>query len=326
MKAIICDRPGGPDVMKWKETPIPEPSADEIRIKIKATAVNRADTLQRRGKYPVPDGVTSIMGLEMSGVVESVGSHVDSWNMGDEVFGLLPGGGYAEYAVIHKDMAWRKPEQLSFEQAAAIPEVFLTAYQALFWIGGLEEHSEATVLVHAAASGVGTAAIQLAKKSGAVVIGTASAGKHNICKDLGIDWVIDYKREDFFEVISEEYGSGVDIILDMVGANYFERNLKILNRDGRLVNIASLSGTKAEINLLTLLSKRLRIEGTTLRSRSRDYQIKLAKACGDFCMPDWETGRLQSVIDCEMPIQEASEAHKIMEKNENAGKIVLRVD
>jgi len=326
MKAIVCDGVGGPNVMKWQNAPMPETAPDEIRVRVKATAVNRADTLQRKGKYPVPEGVTSVMGLEMSGVVESVGTMAEEWSVGDEVFGLLSGGGYAQFAVIHKDMAWRKPPELSFEKAAAIPEVFLTAYQALFWIGGLGDRSDSTVLIHAAASGVGTAAIQLAKKAGAVVIGTASSGKHTICKALGIDLVIDYKSEDFLEVISDEYGSGVDIILDMVGANYFERNMKILNRDGRLVNIASLSGTKAEINLLTLLAKRLRIEGTTLRSRSKDYQIKLAASCGEFCMPGWKTGILKPVIDRVLPVEDASEAHRIMEKNQNAGKIVLSVE
>lgn len=325
MKAVVCEGVGKPGVMKWKETKTPEPGADEIRVDVKATAVNSADTLQRRGKYPVPEGVTEVMGLEMSGVVNAVGQNVSEWKTGDEVFGLLPGGGYAEQTVIHKNMAWKKPATITFEEASAIPEVFLTAYQALFWIGGLQHATSKTVLIHAAASGVGTAAIQLAKKAGATVIGTASAGKHDLCKELGIDLVINYKQDDFLEVINEEFGHGVDVVLDMVGANYFERNLSVLNKDGRLVNISSLSGAKAEINLLRVLAKRLRIEGTTLRSRSRDYQIKLAEECASYCMQDWASGELKPVIDRVMPVQEVSEAHRVMEKNQNAGKIVLKV-
>lgn len=325
MKAIITDKPGGADQLKIGEREKPVCGENEILVKVKATALNRADILQREGKYPPPAGASDILGLELAGIVEETGSRVFRWKSGDRVFGLIPGGGYAEYAVIHENMAMEIPTKVTFEQAAAIPEVFLTAFQALVWLGKLKPAE--VVLIHAGASGVGTAAIQLAREIGAKIIITSSKEKHKICKDLGADLVIDYKTQNFKdEVLKFTNNYGADVIIDFIGGKYFKDNVESLTRDGRLVLLATLSGGKVEeFDMRQIFVKRLKIIGSTLRSRSLDYQIKLTKEFKDFAYDKIKRGIVKPVIDEVFDWKYVKHAHRKMEENKNSGKIILKI-
>ncbi|MEM9675418.1 MAG: NAD(P)H-quinone oxidoreductase [Bacteroidota bacterium] len=326
MKAILIKSPGGANQLYLGEYETPKPTPNEVLVKVRATALNRADILQREGKYPPPEGASLILGLEMSGEVVELGEEVEKWNVGDKVFGLLPGGGYAEYAVIHQDMAMSAPTNLSMEEAAAIPEVFMTAFQAVHWLGKLQPSER--ILIHAGASGVGTAAIQLAREmQSSDIIVTASQAKHDTCRDLGAHYTIDYQNQDFRgEVKKITDGEGIDVIIDFVAAPYFERNISVLRTDGRLIMLALLGGTHLEqFNLGNLLRKRIQILASTLRSRSRDYQIQLTKAFSEFAMARLQDGRLQPVIDQIVDWQEVKAAHQRMESNQNTGKIVLKI-
>lgn len=326
MKAILFDEPCSADKLYIGEFPKPEVGEEEILVEVKATALNRADIFQRMGKYPPPTGASPILGLEIAGVVVEKGSKVFKWKTGDKVFGLIPGGGYAQYAVINEEMAMRIPDKLSFEEAAAIPEAFLTSYQAIVWLAELKAGE--FILIHAAASGVGTAAIQLAREIGAKIIITASAEKHFICKELGADVLIDYKSQNFKDVVLNATNNyGVDVIIDFIGANYFNNNIESLTRDGRLILLATLSGGKVnEFNVRQILTKRLKIIGSTLRSRSLDYQIKLTKDFYNFAYDKISSGSIKPVIDKVFDWADVSEAHKRMEANKNTGKIVLRIN
>jgi len=325
MKAILLPAFGGPEVMQMGEWPTPEPGPQEILVRIKATALNRADTMQRRGTYPPPPGESPIMGLEMAGVVEQIGTKVRRWQVGDSVCGLLGGGGYAEMCVTHEDMVFRLPEKLSFEEGAAIPEVFLTAFQALHWLAKIEAGEQ--VLIHAGASGVGTAAIQLVQLHQADCMVTASAAKHATCLALGASHAIDYKKDNFAEVVQEiTAGKGVNVILDFIAAPYFQMNLDTLGVEGRLVMLSLIGGIKPkEVNLAPILRKRLQIIGTTLRARSLDYKIALTKDLATKCFPHFESGQLKPIIDSIVPWTEVAAAHQRMEDNLNTGKIVLKV-
>lgn len=326
MKAILFDEPCAADKLYIGEFPKPEVGEEEILVEVKATALNRADILQRLGKYPPPTGASPILGLEIAGVVVAKGSKVFKWKTGDKVFGLIPGGGYAQYAVIHEEMAMRIPDKLSFEEAAAIPEAFLTSFQAIVWLAELRAGE--FILIHAAASGVGTASIQLAREIGAKIIITASAEKHFICKELGADILIDYKSQNFKDVVLNATNNyGVDVIIDFIGANYFNENIESLTRDGRLILLATLSGGKVnEFDVRQILTKRLKIIGSTLRSRSLDYQIKLTKDFYNFAYDKISSGRIKPIIDKVFDWTAVSEAHKRMEANKNIGKIVLRIN
>lgn len=323
MKAIIVTQEGDPAHLTVGEYPTPEPGADELLVKVHAAALNRADTLQRRGKYPPPDGASEILGLDIAGTVAQAGPGCVNWSEGDRVFGLVPGGGYAEYALIHKDMAMVVPPGLSMVEAAAIPEVFLTAFQALHWLGRVQAHN--AVLIHAGASGVGTAAIQLVKRANAHPYITASAPKHAACADLGAEATIDYETEDFaarIEALTE--GRGVDIILDVVGAPYFHRNIDALAMDGRIVQLATLGGSTVEpVSLRALMAKRVHLLATTLRSRSRAYKIQLTSEFAADILPHFVDGELRPVIDSTFDWTDAADAHRRMEANKNIGKIVL---
>lgn len=326
MKAVIFSSPGSADQLQIGEVETPTPKPQEILVKVAATAVNRADILQREGKYPPPEGASPILGLEMSGEVVEAGKEVTKWKVGDKVFGLLPGGGYAAYAVIHQDMAMPVPDNLSLPEAAAIPEVFLTAFQALRWLGHFQagEH----ILIHAGASGVGTAAIQLARQmqAGQIII-TASAGKHQACLNLGADLAIDYRSENFQEAVAHHTsGRGVDLIIDFIAAPYFEKNINCLKQDGRLILLALMGGSKvSEFDLRKLLQKRLQITASTLRSRTREYQISLTQDFASFALPRFREEHLVPVINRVFKWQDVQEAHRFMESNENTGKIVLQL-
>lgn len=326
MKAILYDEPGEAEKLYIGIFPKPKVGDEEILVEVKATALNRADILQRLGKYPPPLGASTILGLEISGVVVEKGTNVFKWNIGDKVFGLIPGGGYAQYAVIHEDMALRIPENLTFEQAAAIPEAFLTAFQAIVWLAELK--SSEYILIHAGASGVGTAAIQIARELGAKIIITASAEKHSICKELGAEILIDYKTQNFKDIVLKKTNNyGADVILDFIGANYFNDNIDSLARDGRLILLATLSGGKVEkFDARQILLKRLKIIGSTLRSRPIEYQIKLTKEFKDFAYDKIVSGRIKPVIDTIFDWKEVSKAHKRMEENKNIGKIILMIN
>jgi putative PIG3 family NAD(P)H quinone oxidoreductase len=325
MRAVRVPEHGDPEHMTIGEVPTPAPGPDEVRVKVHATALNRADTFQRRGHYPPPDGASPILGLEMAGVVEEVGDAVIDWHEGDRVFSLLAGGGYAEQVVVHKDLLMAMPPGLSMQEAAAIPEVFLTAYQALHWLGGMQ--SDHRVLIHAGASGVGTAAIQLAEEAGAHPYITASAPKHELCRDLGAEATIDYQSEDFAErVDSITDGAGVHIILDFIGAPYFHRNVAALTMDGRIIQLATLGGSTVEqVGLRDLMAKRVQLLTSTLRNRSLDYKIQLTQEFASDVLPKFVDGQLRPVIDSTYDWTEVADAHRRMENNENAGKIVLQV-
>lgn len=325
MKAVIIEKPGAPENMTIGQWEKPVPGENEILVKVEATAINRADTLQRQGKYPPPEGASPIMGLEIAGKVVSAGEHGMQWKEGDRVFGLLPGGGYAEYAVIHQDMAMAIPDKLSFAEAASVPEVFLTAFQALKWLGEVKQGE--TVLIHAGASGVGTAAIQLAREMGATILVTASKNKHQVCLELGASHAIDYKKGPFEnEVMKITNGKGVDVIVDFIGASYLSQNINCLNTDGRMIILATLGGGKAdECDVRKILTKRLKIMGSTLRSRNRDYQIKLTRQFAEYAIPRLSDGRLKPVIDTVFSMDKVVEAHRYMEANRNIGKIVLKI-
>ncbi|MCI4671715.1 MAG: NAD(P)H-quinone oxidoreductase [Bacteroidia bacterium] len=325
MRAIIFDQPGGPEVLKLGEWQDAVADKGELLVKVHASAINRADTLQRRGKYPVPPGASPLLGLEMAGEVIGLGEGVDKWKIGDRVCGLLGGGGHAELVNIHQDMCMAIPKDMSYESAAAIPEVFLTAYQALFWLAEIKKNDH--ILIHAGASGVGTAAIQLAKLMDAHVFVTASSPKHDLCRTLGAELCVDYRTQDFhLEVMQQTKRRGVDIIIDFVAGPYFQRNLDSLALDGRMVMLSLLGGGKPDhTDLASILRKRLKIVGSTLRSRTHDYKVELTQGFYKFAWGEFENGHLKPVIDRVMDWSEIVEAHKLMEENKNAGKIVLKV-
>lgn len=325
MRAVIVPEKGDPEHMTIGEVPTPEPGPDEVLVQVHATALNRADTFQRRGHYPPPEGASEILGLEMAGTVAGTGDRVVDWNEGDRVFALLDGGGYAEYTTVHKDRLMAMPPGLSMEEAAAIPEVFLTAYQALHWLGGLTPGHQ--VLIHAGASGVGTAAIQLTRLADAHPHVTASAPKHAVCRELGAETTIDYESEDFAERIADVTGGdGVDIILDFIGAPYFHKNVDSLGMDGRVVQLATLGGsTVEEVSLRALMAKRVHLLASTLRSRSLEYKVELTQEFAGDVLPQFVDGELRPVLDSVYDWVDVADAHRKMENNENAGKIVLKV-
>jgi len=325
MKALLVNNQSDEPVMEFGDYPTPEPDENELLVKVKSTALNRADLLQKKGKYPVPEGESPIMGLEMSGIVESVGKGVTKFKEGDRIFGLLGGGGYAEYCTIHEEMARSIPDFMSFEEAAAIPEVFLTAYQALMWLGELKD--EETVLIHAGASGVGTAAIQLAKhlKKAQIAVTAGSKEKLDLCRSLGSILQVNYKEQDFAEKIKEKFGeNSVDLIIDFIGSPYWDNNISSLEMDGRLVYLSMLGGAEVkEMDLVPILRKRLTIRGSTLRNRSIDYKKKLTKEFWNSTRDLFEKEKLAPVISAIIDWVDVEKAHQMMSENKNAGKIIL---
>lgn len=324
MKAVLID--DHTKKLYIGEAEKPEIGPNELLVKVKATALNRADLLQKRGLYPPPEGASPIMGLEMSGVVEEVGSEVADWKKGDRVCALLPGGGYAEYAAIPSGMAISIPENLSFEEAAGIPEVFLTAYLNMFWKGNLQK--DEWILIHAGASGVGTAAIQLAREIGARIIVTAgSEEKRQLCLELGADYAIDYKAGPFAPKVMEiTSGQGVDVIFDFVGASYWEQNIEALAIDGKLIVLGTLGGPIVkEVDLRKFFKKRIHLIGTALRTQPVETKIQLTKDFTQYALEKFATGKLKPIIDSIWDWEKVNEAHEHMEQNRNKGKIILKV-
>lgn len=325
MQAVQLKKPGGPEQLFIGDYPRPVPNENEILVRVEASALNRADTLQRMGKYPPPAGESEIMGLEIAGEVVALGSQAIQWKKGDKVCALLGGGGYAEYAVVPARLAMPWPEGFSATEAAAIPEVFLTAFQSLNWLAQAKPGEN--ILIHAGASGVGTAAIQLAKAMGTTPFVTASAGKHSLCLELGAKTAIDYRSEDFAARIRElTGGSGANVIVDFIGGPYFQQNLDALAVEGRMVMLAFLGTPIAEgLNLAPILRKRLQILGSTLRARSLNYKIRLSTDLQKFAWPLFASGALRPVIDRVYDWQETGAAHEYMESNQSKGKIILKV-
>ena len=326
MKAVLMREFGESDVLYIGETETPKAGENELLVRVRATALNRADLLQRRGFYPPPKGASEIIGLEMAGEIAEIGPGVAGYQVGDRVCALLPGGGYAEYVVIPADMAMPLPDNLTFEQGAAIPEVFLTAYLNLVQLGGFQKGMD--VLIHAGASGVGTAAIQLVRElEGRSLVTAGSAEKLAKCQELGASAGWNYKEGSFAPFVKEQTGDkGVSIILDFIGAPYFADNLKSLQMDGRVVIIGTMGGSKvSEVDLGHLLARRLQVIGTALRSRTPQQKAALARDFWDFAYHRFADKRLVPVVDTVMDWNEVKAAHDRMESNQNAGKIVLQV-
>lgn len=326
MKAIVMDSTGGPEVLRVGEVPDLKPGRGEVLIKVRATALNRADLLQRRGLYLPPDGDSDILGLELAGEVAEVGTDVIDLTVGQRVAALVPGGGYAGYAVIPAGMAMLLPQSLTFTEGAAIPEAFLTAYLNLFEIGRLSANQVA--LIHAGASGVGTSAIQLSREVGATTLVTAgSSQKIDSCISLGALAGWDYHKGSFVDFVhGHTNGNGVDIILDSIGAPYFEDNVASLATAGKLIVVGTMGGSTVDnVNLGMLLAKRQQIIGTVLRYQSVSRKIELTGAFWAFAVEAFATGRMGPVIDSVFDWRDVSDAHRYMEDNRNIGKIVLQV-
>ncbi|GIG57829.1 NAD(P)H quinone oxidoreductase [Longispora fulva] len=315
MYAMTLPTFGDPDVLTWAEVDDPVPGPGEVLIEVAATAVNRADLLQRQGKYPAPPGSPAWPGLECSGRIIGLGAGVTGWHVGDEVCALLPGGGYAEKVVADAGLLLPVPGNVELADAAALPEVAATVWSNVFALAGLKAGEQ--FLVHGGASGIGTFAIQLAKAWGAKVAATASAAKHDALRALGADLTIDYRSEEFEDLVS------ADVILDIMGASYLERNIEALAPGGRLTMIGTQGGVKAEFDLRRLMAKRAWIAATTLRARPVENKREIIAEVREQVWPLVEAGKVLPVIDRRLPLTEAAEAHRVVEANAHVGKVLL---
>jgi len=324
MRAAVITAHGGPEVLRVTDVPEPVPGSAEVLVDVVASALNRADLLQRMGLYPGPPMDPEVPGLEFAGRVVATGDGVTRWSAGDPVMGITAGGGHAERLVVHQDQAVRVPRGMDLAMAGALPEVFITAWDALVLQGGLS--AGGTALVHAGASGVGTAAIQLCRMAGAEVLVTASAGKVDRCLSLGAARAVDYASEDWVAAVADHTaGRGVDVVLDVVGADYLDRNLDALAVGGTIVQVGVMGGGSATFGLGKMLFRRATLVGTTLRARSLDEKVSVSRAFEDRVVPGFEDGRLEVVVDRRYPLDDIAEAHAYMETNASVGKIALDV-
>jgi NADPH:quinone reductase len=325
MIAIEIRSPGAPDVLVPVDRPMPVPAAGEVLIKVAAAGVNRPDILQRLGKYPPPAGASDIPGLEVSGTIEAVGADVGGFHKGDRICALLAGGGYAEYCVAPAPQCLPVPRRVDVVDAAGLPETFFTVWTNVFERGRLQRGE--SLLVHGGSSGIGTTAIQLARAFGARVFATAGSDKKcAACERLGAERAINYRTGDFVAaVLDATGGTGVDVVLDMVGGDYFPRNIEVLGTGGRLVQIATLRGSKAEIVLPVVMQRRLTITGSTLRARSIAEKGAIARALRQHVWPLLDEGQVKPVIYRTFPLAEAAEAHRLLESGEHIGKVLLTV-
>ena len=323
MIAIEIRAPGGPEVLVPVERPTPVPAPGEVLIKVTAAGVNRPDIFQRLGRYAPPPGASDIPGLEVAGTIEQLGPEVRDWRIGDEVCALVAGGGYAEYCAAPAPQCLPLPRGLDLIAAAAIPETFFTVWTNVFERGRLQAGE--SLLVHGGSSGIGTTAIQLARARGARVFATAgSAAKCEVCERLGAERAINYREADFAAVVRDLTGGrGVDVVLDMVGGEYFARNIDVLALEGRLVEIATLHGVKAELNIQTIMGRRLTVTGSTLRPRPVAEKGAIAAALRQHVWPLLESGAVKPIIHATFPLRDAAEAHRVMEAGEHIGKLVL---
>jgi len=327
MKAVICDGFGGIDVLKIIDTEIPKPKENQVLIKVAATSINRPDLVQREGKYPPPPGESEILGLEVAGIIEEVGSNVKGWKKGDRVAALVGGGGYAEYAVAYADHLIPIPESMTFEEAACICESYITAFLNVILLGELKDDNYA--IFHGGGGGVNTAAIQITRaiRNNVKIIVTVSPEKMERVKDLGVDLLINYKEHPDFSKIVREFTNkrGADVILDHIGAAYLEPNIKSLAYGGRLVIIGVTSGIKAEINLGLVMVKRHKIIGSVLRSRPIEEKAEIIKAFNEQVMPKFADRTIIPIIHAIFPLDEVKKAHQTMEEDKHFGKIVLKI-
>jgi putative PIG3 family NAD(P)H quinone oxidoreductase len=325
VRAVVLVEHGGPEVLRVTEVPDPVPGPDEVLVDVAASALNRADLLQRMGMYPDPfPSAHEIPGLEFAGTVAVVGERVRSWKPGDRVMGIVSGGGQAEKIAVHERQVMRVPDGMSLLDAAAIPEVFLTAWDALVVQGGLT--SGRWALVHAGASGVGTAAIQICRMIGARVAVTCSTGKVAACRDLGAEVVVDYTKDDFVEVVREATaGRGVDTVLDVIGGEYVDRNIAALAVKGRIIQVGTMAAKPLPFNVGSLLPKRATITGTVLRPRPLEEKIALTQQFAAEVLPHFATGVLRPIVDSVVAMSEIADGHRRMADNANTGKIVVDV-
>ena len=323
MRAVVAPEPGGPEALQLIEVASPARGPGDLLITVASTSVNRADILQRQGKYPPPAGASEVLGLEAAGTVAEVGESVSGWAVGDGVCAVLPGGGYAEQAVVPAAVAMPLPPAVDAASAGCIPEVFATAFDNVFLRAGLA--SGETILVHGGASGVGTATIQLAKRAGCrVLVSAGSAERVAACVELGADGGVVYREDDWAEqVLEATQGGGVDVVLDMVGGPYLRPNLQCLATEGRLVVIGLQGGAKAELNLGIVLSKRLAVMGSTLRARTTAEKEPLMRRLVAEVWPGFADGSLRPVIDRTFPLEQAADAHRALESGDVVGKVLL---
>jgi putative PIG3 family NAD(P)H quinone oxidoreductase len=320
--AITIPEPGGPEALIWAEVPDPTPGPSDVVIDVVASAVNRADLLQRAGYYPPPPGAPPYPGLECSGRISAVGARVTGWQVGDEVCALLSGGGYAERVAVSAEHCLPIPTSVSLVEAAALPEVACTVWSNVFGLGRLQEGE--TILVHGGGGGIGTFAIQLAAALGARVITTAHAAKHATLRELGATTTIDYSTEDFVDACSDATdGKGVDVVLDIMGASYVERNLRTLAPNGRLVIIGTQGGNRTELDLRLVMAKRASVIGTTLRARPTDEKSAIVAAVRASVWPLIDTGMVRPVVHSHIPLPDAAEAHRLVESSQHVGKVLL---
>jgi putative PIG3 family NAD(P)H quinone oxidoreductase len=327
MRAVVIREPGGPEVLELRDMPSPEPSRGEVRVRIRATAVNRADLLQRLGAYPAPPGSPAeVPGLEIAGEVDALGDGVTEFKAGERVFGLVGGGGYAEHIVVHARTLAPIPSGMTFREAAAVPEAFVTAWDAMVEQARLSAGD--TVLVHAVGSGVGTAALQLAHAVGAKALGTArTPAKLERARELGLAHGIVVENTAFADaVLTRTQGRGVDVVLELVGGAYVSEDLTCLASRGRIVVVGAMAGREAALDLPLLMRKRAELRGTVLRARPLEEKILAAKALGHHIVPLLGSGAVRPIIDCVFPLDQAAEAHRRMQSNSTFGKIVLEVD
>jgi len=325
MRAVVIDTSGGEPALCVGEVPAPALEPGTLRLRVAATAVNRADLLQAKGLYPPPPGASEVLGLECAGQVLEVAEGVEEWTVGDRAMALLAGGGYAEEVVVHAGSALPVPASLTLEEAAAVPEVFFTVFLNVFQLAALPEGG--SVLVHGGGSGIGTASIQLVKHAGGtIVVSAGSEAKCARCRELGADLAVNYREGDFVAGAREATdGRGVDVVLDSIGAPYLKRNLAALATGGRLVLIGLMGGAKAEIGLAPLLMGRLQLIGSTLRARPVDEKAAIVAAFQARFGPALERGEIRPIIDRVLPLDQVGEAHRAIEASEHFGKIVLRV-
>lgn len=330
MRAITISSPGEPEVLQVTDEPTPDIAADEVLVRVHAAGVNRADLLQRRGFYDPPPGATLIPGLEVSGTIEKLGADVTGWSVGDRVAALLSGGGYAEYVPVPAGQLLPVPEGFDLTEAAALPEVLSTVWSNI--VGRGQVQAGEWLLVHGGGSGIGTAAIQIARHLGVKIVVTVGTDKKaEFCRELGADAVINYREEDFVERVREicthdDGSTGADVILDIIGAKYLERNIKALGPDGRLVIIGMQGGTKTEINLGWLMQPRKSVSATTLRARPKDQKIAIVAEVADRLWPAVTSGDIRPIIHEAMPLTDVVRAHQTLEDGANIGKVLLIVD
>jgi len=322
MKAIVINGFGSSEVLKIEERPKPGIAADEVLIEVRAAGINRPDIFQRKGNYPAPAGVPAdIPGLEVAGVISAVGEEVRQWKIGDKVCALIAGGGYAQYVPVNANHCLPIPKDFTFIEAASLPETVFTVWSNVFMRGGLKSGEK--LLIHGGSSGIGITAIQLAKGFGAKVFATAGSDeKCKACVELGAAICINYKRYDFEKVYGKE---GLDVILDMVGGVYFEKNIQILNEDGRLVYINAMQEALVQLNIMKMMHKRLTITGSTLRNRDKAFKASLTNEVQQHVWPLLEIGKFKPVVYKTFPLEQAALAHTLMESNQHIGKIILEV-